>query len=319
MSNPTPAFVPVSAEKTFSSYTQDQGKTYAQSRPGYHPDLYKTIIDHHTSTGGQLNTILDVGCGPGTAARALAPRFIHAIGLDPSQGMINTARHLAGASSTSEPIRFEISTAEDLGWHLSPPVEDSSVDLITASTAAHWFDMSRFWPQAARVLKPGGTAALWTTGSIRIHPSVPNATAIQAAIDDIEERDLKPFFEPGNLLTRNVYVDLPLPWTLAPPVADFDETTFFRKDWGPEDCEEFFEGGALTADLDTMETILGTGSPVQRWRDAHPDAVGTQRDPVRTMRREIERYLHEAGVERGKEVIRGSLIGVLLMVKNKKA
>jgi ubiquinone/menaquinone biosynthesis C-methylase UbiE len=137
MSNLNQKFVSTSAEKTFKSFTKDQGDNYAQYRRGYHPDLYKRIINHHTSTGGELNTILDVGCGPGTASRALAPQFAHAIGIDPSEGMINTARSLAGASSTSEPIRFEISTAEDLGSHLSPPVEDSSVDLITASTAAH--------------------------------------------------------------------------------------------------------------------------------------------------------------------------------------
>jgi SAM-dependent methyltransferase len=317
MSNPTPAFVPVSTEKTFSSFTQEQGANYAQNRPGYGPKLYKTIIDHHTSTAGELNTLLDVGCGPGTAARALAPQFAHAIGLDPSEGMINNARFLAGASSTSEPIRFEISTAEDLGSCLSPPVEDSSVDLITAATAAHWFDMARFWPRAASVLKPGGTAALWTTGSMCMHPSMPNAAAIQAAMEDVEVRDLMPFLEPGNLLALNLYVDLPLPWTLAPPVADFDETTFFRKEWGPENSEEFFAGGGLTADLDKMDRVLGTMSPVQRWREAHPDAVGTERDVVRIMRREVERLLHEAGVEKGKEVVKGSLSGVLLMVKKK--
>jgi len=33
------------------------------------------------------------------------------------------------------------------------------------------------------------------------------------------------------------------------------------------------------------------------------------------MRKEIERPLHEAGVEKGKEVVKGSLKGVLLMVK----
>jgi SAM-dependent methyltransferase len=317
MSNPTPTFGSVSTEKTFSSYNQDQGANYAQNRPDYHPNLYKTIIDHHTSTGGQLNTLLDVGCGPGTAARALAPHIVHAIGLDPSEGMINNARFLAGGSSTSEPIRFEISTAEELGWHLSPPVEDSSVDLITASTAAHWFDMARFWPRAARVLKPGGTAALWTIGPTSMHPSMPNAAAIQAALDDLEERDLKPFIEPGNLLARNMYVDLPLPWTLAPPVADFDEAAFFRKEWGPDNSEEFFAGGGLTADMDTVERVLGTMSPVQRWREAHSDAVGTERDVVKIMRREIERLLHEAGVEEGKEVVKGSLRGVLLMVKKK--
>jgi SAM-dependent methyltransferase len=137
MSNPAAATASAGAEKTFTSFTKDQGAKYAQNRPGYHPNLYKTIIDHHTSTGGQLNTIIDVGCGPGMATRALAPQFVHAIGLDPYEGMINTARLLGGTSSTSELIRYEVSSAEDLGSQLSPPIEESSVDLITAATAAH--------------------------------------------------------------------------------------------------------------------------------------------------------------------------------------
>jgi hypothetical protein len=69
--------------------------------------------------------------------------------------------------------------------------------------------------------------------------------------------------------------------------------------------------------MDTMEKIFSTASPVQRWRDAHPDAVGTDRDIVKIMRSEIERLLHEVGVEKGKELIKGSLTGVLLMVKKK--
>ena len=136
-------------------------------------------------------------------------------------------------------------------------------------------------------------------------------------MDDISERELKPFFETGNLLARDLYVNLPLPWTLASPIANFDEASFFRKEWGPDNCEEFFEGGELAADMDKLEGILGTMSPVQRWREAHPDAVGTERDVVRIIRREIERLLHEAGVEKGKEVIKGSSDGVLLMVKKK--
>jgi ubiquinone/menaquinone biosynthesis C-methylase UbiE len=134
-SNSTP--VPFPTEKTFSSYNQEQGKAYAQIRRDYHPDLYQTIINHHTSTGGELDTLLDVGCGPGTAARGLAPHFAHVIGLDPSEGMITTARSVGVVTSTSEPVRFEVSTAEELGGNLSPPVQDSSVDLITASNAAH--------------------------------------------------------------------------------------------------------------------------------------------------------------------------------------
>lgn len=157
-------------EKTFRQYTQEQGKAYAASRHGYPPQLFQTIIDHHTSTGGQLDTVVDVGCGTGEAIRGLAPHFTNAIGLDPSEGMLSVARSALGTSSTEsgEPgIRFEFSTAEDLGAGQggSPPViADGSVDLLSAATAAHWFDMDRFWPRAARVLKPGGTVALWARG-----------------------------------------------------------------------------------------------------------------------------------------------------------
>src|ERR1700753_993434 len=124
-------------ETTFSSFNHEQGTNYAENRRNYHPGLYQAIIDRHTATGGEFDTLLDVGCGPGTAVRTLAPRFVHAIGLDPSEGMISTARSLGGTSSTSEPIRFDVSTAEKLGTNLSPVIEDGSVDLITAATAAH--------------------------------------------------------------------------------------------------------------------------------------------------------------------------------------
>jgi hypothetical protein len=93
------------------------------------------------------------------AVRDLALHFVHAIGIDPSAGMITTARSLGGVSSSNDPIRFEISSAEDLGPELNPPVQSNTVDLIVAATAAHWFDMPKFWHRAAQVLKPGGTLA----------------------------------------------------------------------------------------------------------------------------------------------------------------
>lgn len=46
------------------------------------------------------------------------------------------------------------STAEEL------PFADGSVDLLTAASAAHWFDQSRFLAEADRVLKPHGCMAL---------------------------------------------------------------------------------------------------------------------------------------------------------------
>lgn len=141
-------------EKTYSTYNAAEGKAYAQTRPDYTPKVYQTILDHHVSTGGQLDMLLDVGCGPGNVTRALAPKFEKAIGIDPGEGMIATARTL-GPSSQSN-IKYEISTCEELGANLIPPIANASVDLITIANAAHWFDMTRFWAAAERVLKPGG-------------------------------------------------------------------------------------------------------------------------------------------------------------------
>lgn len=313
MAATTSTSIPFQKESTFSTYNHQQGKVYAENRRNYDPSVYQTIIDHHTSTGGKLDTVLDVGCGPGLATFTLASHFSQAIGLDPSDGMLSNARAIATNTDTGN-IRFEVSTAEEVGSNLSPPIADSSIDLITAANAAHWFDIRGFWPSAARVLKPGGTVALWCSGPILVHPSVPNAEKIQAAIDAHYNQYLLDHEVHGSLLTRDRYSKLLLPWNLDPPVTDFDEGTFFRREW--QDGERFFTG-ATEADLDTYEKMLATSSAVTRWRQAHADLVGTEQDVIRIIRREMERLLHEAGVEKGKEKLSGVVRGVVLMVKKR--
>lgn len=125
-----------SEEKTFRSYSKKDAAQYAEARWQYSDALYQTVISHHTSTGGKLDTVVDIGCGPGLATFRLVPYFSTVIGLDPSEGMISEARSALDAfeqpGTTS--IRFETSTAEDISSTLIP---DGSVDLITAATCAH--------------------------------------------------------------------------------------------------------------------------------------------------------------------------------------
>ncbi|KAJ0417288.1 S-adenosyl-L-methionine-dependent methyltransferase [Aspergillus carlsbadensis] len=304
-------------EKTFRSYTAEQGKTYVQNRLDYHPNLYNAVLTHHTSTGGEFDLILDVGCGPGLAIANLAQYFTTAIGLDPSEGMIATARSRVAdlpTTSSSTPIRFEVSTAEELGRDLDPAIAESSVDLIVVATAAHWFDMSAFWASAARVLKPNGTVAIWSSGHMALHPDMPNVTALQEAMDRIETQYLQQHFTAGNWITRDGYHNLGLPWTVEPKVSGFNQGSFIRKDWGARD-EDFYSIGQPEVGLDVFERMIGTGSPITRWREANPSLVGTEGDVVRIFRREIERLLRETGVKEGEEKVRGATTGFLLMVK----
>ncbi|KAI8959869.1 hypothetical protein F5Y11DRAFT_350078 [Daldinia sp. FL1419] len=291
-------------EITFRSFTPAEASNYAQFRRDYHPALYNRILDQHTSTGGKLDTLLDVGCGPGIAVRTLATRFQHAIGFDPSEGMIASAKELGGTSGSGEPIRFEVSAAEDLTG-----IPDASIDLLTAATAAHWFNMPAFWARAAQVLKPGGSVALWTYKSAKIADSVPNAAAIQAAVQAFQKEHLVKHMLPGNFLVQNLYADLPLPWTVDPPVVNFDKESFSRTEWGTGNegalpGDQFFAVGEPEVDLDKLEALMATVSTVKRWREANPGKAGTEEDVVRLIRRRVEGLLHEVGVEKGKEVVK---------------
>lgn len=310
-------------ENTFRTFTPAQSSDYAQHRRDYHPSLYQAIIGHHTATGGQLGTVVDVGCGPGTATRSLAAHFDAAVGLDQGESMIATARSLGGTTASSSAVRFEVSSAESLGADLAggDAVRDGSVDLVTAATAAHWFDMAGFWGAAARVLRPGGTVAVWASGGPQANAATtPMAAEVQAAVRRMME-SLGAYVADGNQLVHDLYMGLPLPWEVEPAVAEFDEASFVRREWGTGAEGSLpatqFLASSPPASLDAMEKVLGTTSPVIRWREAHPELAGTERDCVRVMRREIEQLLHEAGVEPGQERLQGGVTGVLLMVKKK--
>lgn len=128
-----------SADPTFSNYTNKQARAYAKNRGGYTDLLIQIIIDHHVKTGGDLRSVVDVGCGPGNSTRSLAVEFDHAIGLDPGVEMINAARDHGGQTRTSRPIKYIVSGAEAMVQSICKefPLEKftEGVDLITAAMA----------------------------------------------------------------------------------------------------------------------------------------------------------------------------------------
>lgn len=267
------------SDTTFRGYTPTQVEEYARRRGGYPRALIDQVIKAHTSTGGCLGSLLDLGCGPGSATRDVAPHFDHADGIDPGIEMIRTAKALGGQAKKSQ-IRFMNGDAEDCAG-----IPDKSIDLITAATAAHWFDMERFWPTAARILKPGGTVALFTIWRAFIHPQLtPHAEAIQKILLELEQVTLAPYSKPGNLSVMRLYDNLTMPWELTSSCDAFPKSSYSRQVWndhgrpgsdGAYICEE------RSMTLDEAEKAIGTISPVTRWREAHPELAGTDRDCVR--------------------------------------
>lgn len=109
-----------------------------------------------------------------------------------------------------------------------------------------------------------------------------------------ERETLAPYETPSNRLSRDMYDDLALPWTIPAPVKDFPQELFVRREWDREGVlsngESFF-GGGRERSVDDLEKGLATASLVTRWREAHPDLAGTEKDVVEQFAIELREAL----------------------------
>ncbi|CAG0895050.1 unnamed protein product [Darwinula stevensoni] len=150
---------------------------YSKFRPNPPANLISFIISYlQEKYAGPLNLALDVGCGSGQSTRLLSPYFKRVIGSDISEAQIANAKQDTQASN----ISYILKTASSL------EAEDTSVQLITACQAAHWFDLPQFFQEANRVLVPHGVLALM--GYVLPCPFNPTAPDDRAAFMDVVDQ-----------------------------------------------------------------------------------------------------------------------------------
>ncbi|KAF4478485.1 trans-aconitate 3-methyltransferase [Fusarium agapanthi] len=307
---------------TFRNYTTDQASDYAAGRLGYTDALIDFILNHHTSTDGKTRCVLDVGCGPGTATQKLALHFDVAYGVDPGASMITTATELGGRTRTGDLIVYKLSTAEDIDKINDIP--HTSVDMIAAATAAHWFDMPRFWAAAARVLKPGGTVAIWTV--FRQPGSFNNNTELQSIFNAFLDA-LAPYSMAGTHLTQSGYVDLPMPWDDPDTSKFYDQQASARHVLTAEDGfvpnagrKERSQGNtdeSVDKQVQRMERLVGTFGSVSRWQKENSELVGTEKDPARILMSKVRKVLEESGKLIELTALAAKMAVALILVKKK--
>lgn len=279
----------VAADPTFQTYTTSQAQAYNSGRGSYTTTLYSTVLAHHRSTGGTMDLLLDVGCGPGNSTRPLAASFARAIGIDGGAAMINVAREAEAQVADRPAISYECLSAERCDQvTLDGDPQLGKVDLLTSAMAAHWFDMAEFWPRAATLLRPGGTVALWNVASLYAHPATPGYETVQRALFKLERETLRPYMLNATLLAAEGYRGLAMPWDVTSANGGdlgFERESIVFLDWNRNgevrEGEAGFFGQEASTTLDELEASLGTASSVTRWRDAHPELVGTEKDCVR--------------------------------------
>src|SRR6266480_2490107 len=120
---------------------------YARCRPSYPPEIVEILRQEC----GLTSVIADVASGTGIFTRLLLENGNRVYGVEPNQAMRES-----GEASLASYRNFTSvhGTAEDT------TLSDTSVDLVTAAQAAHWFDRDRALEEFRRVLKPAGYLVL---------------------------------------------------------------------------------------------------------------------------------------------------------------
>lgn len=102
------------------------------------------------------STVLEIGCGTGSTAIALAPSAGRVLAIDISSRMIAIAQDKAAAAGVSN-VEFLRAPAQPL------PAEDASLDAVLAHNLLHLLDDWRGALAAAhRTLRPGGVLVMST-------------------------------------------------------------------------------------------------------------------------------------------------------------
>jgi SAM-dependent methyltransferase len=106
----------------------------------------RLVVDLATLSAG--DRVVDVGCGPGGAARLAARAGARVTGVEPSAEMLRLAR---AVTRSREHITWIQGRAESL------PIPDSTASVLwTLASVHHWTDVGAGLAQAYRVLRPGG-------------------------------------------------------------------------------------------------------------------------------------------------------------------
>jgi ubiquinone/menaquinone biosynthesis C-methylase UbiE len=135
----------------------ESARRYATGRPSGHARVLE-VLQRELASHLPVERALDVGCGTGHSTVALLPYARAIVGVDSSSEML--------AQVPRAPrIEYRKGYAEDL------PCRTEDFELVTVSSAYHWFDHDRFLTEAARVLRPAGWLVLYKAGSMGRLPS----------------------------------------------------------------------------------------------------------------------------------------------------
>lgn len=158
---------------------QEKVNAYFQSQSSFWKDLYardgvfpEIIRDRQAAVLNWIDRlalapgsrVLEVGCGAGFMAVALAQRGLRVHAIDPVEAMVELARRHAAEAGVAGPLSVAIGDVYTLAF------EDGSFDLVIALGVIPWLERAeQAIQEMARVTRPGGYVIVTADNRVRLN------------------------------------------------------------------------------------------------------------------------------------------------------
>ena len=228
-----------------SSSFSDHFSSFASRYAGFRPHYPEALFDYLATLVPRSSTVWDCAAGNGQASVDLARKFDRVIATDASREQI-------GSAAPRPNIDYRVATAEESG------LPDQSVSLVTVAQAFHWFQFDRFHAEAKRVLRPGGTLAVWAYGVNEV-----GSGALNDVVQNFYANTVGPYWPPERKWVEEGYRTIPFPFREIEPPAIRMEARW------------------------TLEQLLGYFST---WSATNRYINATGHNPIESLSEELQRH-----------------------------
>jgi len=140
---------------------------YARYRPGYPDEVIKLLVDKFKLR--KNSRVLDLGCGTGQVALALAPHVAEVIALDPQADILKEGKALASARKIIN-VKWLRGESGDIK-HLVAKI--GRIDITVMARSFHWMDRAQTLHDLYEITRAeGGLAVIADTGLL-YQPTTP--------------------------------------------------------------------------------------------------------------------------------------------------